>query len=101
MKAEYINIIRTRKHDMRPYLRELGSVERIMRHYVSNSENIENFTEKMTSLLDQYHIALNKLSELIGIFSEEENLAHQRHLMWISFSTIWKTIMTKRCLAIP
>lgn len=72
MKAEYINIIRTRKHDMRPYVRELGSVERIMRHYVSQKEDIEDFAEKMTSLLDQYHIALNKLSELIDIFSEED-----------------------------
>lgn len=72
MKAEYINIIRTRKHDMRPYVRELGSVERIMRHYVSQKEDMEDFTEKMTSLLHQYHIALNKLSELIDIFSEEE-----------------------------
>lgn len=72
MKAEYINIIRTRKHDMRPYVRELGSVERIMRHYVSQKEAMEDFTEKMTSLLDQYHIALKKLSELIDIFSEEE-----------------------------
>ena len=72
MKAEYINIIRTRKHDMRPYVRELGSVERIMRHYVSQRENMDDFTEKMTSLLDQYHIALNKLSELIDVFSEED-----------------------------
>lgn len=72
MKAEYINIIRTRKHDMRPYVRELGSVERIMRHYVSQKEEMEDFTEKMISLLDQYHIALNKLSELIDIFSEED-----------------------------
>lgn len=72
MKAKYINIIRTRKHDMRPYVRELGSVERIMRHYVSQKGDMEDFTEKMTSLLDQYHIALKKLSELIDIFSEEE-----------------------------
>ena len=73
MKAEYINIVRTRKHDMRPYIRELGSVERIMRHYVSKREEMEDFSEKMTSLLDQYHIALDKLSNLIDIFSEEDN----------------------------
>lgn len=72
MKAEYINIIRTRKHDMRPYVRELGSVERIMRHYISQKDEMQDFTEKMTSLLDQYHIALHKLSELIDIFSEED-----------------------------
>ena len=57
---------------MRPYVRELGSVERIMRHYVLQREDIEDFTEKMTSMLDQYHIALAKLSELIDIFSEED-----------------------------
>jgi hypothetical protein len=29
-KADYINVIRARKHDMRPYVRELGSIERMM-----------------------------------------------------------------------
>lgn len=72
MKAEYINIVRTRKHDMRPYIRELGSVERTMRHYISKKEEMEDFTEKINFLLDQYHIALNKLAELVDIFSEEE-----------------------------
>ena len=72
MKAEYINIVRTRKHDMRPYVRELGSVERLMRHYVSQKEDMEDFTEKMISLLKQYKKALDELSKLIDIFSEEE-----------------------------
>ena len=72
MKADYINIVRTRKHDMRPYIRELGSVERIMRYYISKKDEMEDFSEKMNSLLDQYHIALNKLSGFIDIFSEEE-----------------------------
>ena len=72
MKAEYINVIRTRKHDMRPYVRELDSAEMLMRHYLSKMDNIADFKMKMDIVLDQYHLALSKLSELIEIFSEEE-----------------------------
>lgn len=72
MKAEYINVIRTRKHDMRPYVRELDSAEMLMRHYLSKMDNITDFKMKMDVVLDQYHLALTKLSELIEIFSEEE-----------------------------
>lgn len=72
MKAEYINTIRTRKHDMRPYVRELGSIERLMRHYVSKKEQISDFSMKMNNLLKKYHIALSCLSDLIDVFSEEE-----------------------------
>ena len=73
MRAEYINVVRTRKHDMRPYIRELGAFERMMRHYVAKKEDMEDYTKKMTTLLDNHHIALNKLSELIDIFSEEDS----------------------------
>jgi signal transduction histidine kinase len=72
MKAEYINEVRTRKHDMRPYLRELGSVERMMRKYVSDNDSEPEYQQKMFNLLDKYHEALNHLSDLIDIFSEEE-----------------------------
>ena len=72
MKADYINEVRTRKHDMRPYLRELGSVERIMRKYISDNDSEPEYQQKMFNLLDKYHEALNHLSDLIDIFSEEE-----------------------------
>lgn len=71
MKADYINVIRARKHDMRPYVRELGSVERMMRQYIRNIEP-SDVTSKMNSLLNQHKIALDKLKELIDIFSEEQ-----------------------------
>lgn len=72
MKADYINEVRTRKHDMRPYLRELGSVERMMRKYVSDNDSEPEYQQRMFNLLDKYHEALNHLSDLIDIFSEEE-----------------------------
>lgn len=72
MKADYINEVRTRKHDMRPYLRELGSVERLMRKYVSECNKDSEYQQKMFTLLNQYHVALNHLSDLVDIFSEEE-----------------------------
>ena len=72
MKADYINEVRTRKHDMRPYLRELGSIERMMRKYVADNNADSEYQQKMFSLLDKYHDALKHLSDLIDIFSEEE-----------------------------
>ena len=72
MKAEYINIIRTRKHDMMPYIRELGSFERTIRHYVSKRDDMPDFSNKMNSLLDKYKENLAKLSELVNVFSEEQ-----------------------------
>ena len=70
-KADYINVIRARKHDMRPYVRELGSIERMMGQYIRNIE-ASPIASKMTSLLDQHKIALDKLKDLIDIFSEEQ-----------------------------
>ena len=71
-KKEFIDIVRTRKHDMRPYIRELDSAEVLMRHYLAKKDDMTDFASKMNAVLDQYHIALTKLSELIEIFSEEE-----------------------------
>lgn len=72
MKAEYINVIRTRKHDMRPYVRELDSAEELMRFYLSKKDEMTDFSQKMLRVIDQFHVALTKLSDLIDIFSEED-----------------------------
>lgn len=72
MKADYINEFSILKHDMRPYLRELGSVERIMRKYISDYDSEPEYQQKMFNLLDKYHKALNHLSDLIDILSKEE-----------------------------
>jgi signal transduction histidine kinase len=71
MKAEYINIVRTRKHDMMPYMRELGSVSRSLRGYVDKYGS-EVLQSKVASLLTQFESAYKGLSALIEIFSQEE-----------------------------
>lgn len=71
MKADYINEVKSRKHDTKSYFRELRSIERNMRRYVKNFQSIEDFQQKMNEALDKYHIALEALSQLVNIFSEE------------------------------
>lgn len=41
-KAEYINEVRMRKHDMRPHLRQMASSERLMLHYLDNINDINS-----------------------------------------------------------
>lgn len=70
MKSEYINTVRTRKHDMMPYMRELGSVARSIRGYIAKYGSSE-LQAKMTNLLVQFDDAFNGLSALVEVFSQE------------------------------
>lgn len=70
MKAEYINTVRTRKHDMMPYMRELGSVSRSIRGYVGKYGSPE-LQSKMANLFSQFDDAFNGLSALVDVFSQE------------------------------
>lgn len=71
MKAEYISEVKSRKHDTKPYFRELRSVERNMRRYVESYETMTDFKDKMSDSLNKFHTALEALSNLVNIFSEE------------------------------
>lgn len=70
MKAEYINTVRMRKHDMMPYIREMGSISRLMRMYIQSRGTAE-LKELTTELLDHFDNAYNHLFELIDVFSQE------------------------------
>ena len=70
MKAEYINTVRTRKHDMMPYMRELGSVSRSIRGYVGKYGSPE-LQSKMANLFTQFEEAYNGLYALVDVFSQE------------------------------
>ncbi len=71
MKTEYINTVRIRKHDMMPYIREMGSVARRIRNYVENSGN-PDLIQKTESLLIKFDSAFKGLSEIVRIFSQED-----------------------------
>lgn len=72
MKADYINEVKSRKHDTKKYFRELRCTERTLRRYVENYQSMPDFQQKMKEEMDRYHVALESLSQLVNIFSKEE-----------------------------
>lgn len=79
MKTEYINTVRTRKHDMMPYMRELGSVSRMMRRYVEKVDS-EDLKQKMLNLTNLFDAAYGGLSDLVEVFSNEEEFGMSERL---------------------
>jgi signal transduction histidine kinase len=71
-KAEYINEVRMRKHDMRPHLRQMASSERLMLHYLDNINDIEDLKKLLKKQISTSHNALQSLSELVEHLSNEE-----------------------------
>ena len=71
-KAEYINEVRMRKHDMGQYIFELGNIEDLMRYYLDNRETEKDFLQQMESLLDNFRSSLGELSTLLDNLSKEE-----------------------------
>lgn len=72
MKADYINEVRMRKHDMRPYLRQLASCERLMHHYIEHASNIEDLKVNLINQLKYSHVALDSVSAIVDHLSDEE-----------------------------
>lgn len=72
MRTEYVNEVRMRKHDIRPYLRQLASVERLMSHYIANADDTDGLKENMQSLLERYRVALPNVSNIIDHLADEE-----------------------------
>lgn len=72
MKADYINEVRMRKHDMRPYLRNLAAEEKMLRHLVDHRDDIPDFAINMTKILNSCRDDIKKLSELLDNLSNEE-----------------------------
>jgi signal transduction histidine kinase len=72
MKTEYINEVRMRKHDMRPYLTNLGSIGRMMQAYISKLEGMPEIQNKLSSLVVEHKKALESLSNLVSVLSEEQ-----------------------------
>ena len=72
MKAEYIDEVRMRKHDMRPYLRQISSAERLIRHYIKDTKNDEDFESHLNIQLARIHDSITHLSDIVEHLSEEE-----------------------------
>lgn len=70
MKSEYLDEIRMRKHDMKPYLRELRSAFKLMKHYADNST--KEIAVILNDLLDKQKTALDCLSSMIDRLADED-----------------------------
>lgn len=77
-KAEYINEVRMRKHDMRPHLRQMASSERLMLHYLDNINDIEDLKKLLKKQISTSHNALQSLSELVEHLSNEERFGEPK-----------------------
>ena len=71
-KAEYINEVRMRKHDMGQYIFELGNIEDLMRYYLDHRETEKDFCKQLECLLDNFRSSLGELSTLLDNLSKEE-----------------------------
>ena len=71
-KAEYINEVRMRRHDIRPHLRQLASLEKLMLHYIDNVIDMEELKRILRDKIEHSHVALTSISTIVDHLSDEE-----------------------------
>lgn len=72
MKTDYINEVRMRKHDMKPYLTQIKSTGNLMKYFIENCETLEELKENINNQLGYMQEATQKLSSLLDHLSDEE-----------------------------
>lgn len=72
MKTDYINEVRMRKHDMKPYLTQIKSTGNLMKYFIENCETLEELKENINNQLAYMQEATQKLSTLLDHLSDEE-----------------------------
>jgi hypothetical protein len=65
LKADYINEVRMRKHDMSPHLLQVKSAEKLMRHYIETTADIEELKKHLLAQVDYADNALTVISEIV------------------------------------
>lgn len=69
-KAEYVNEVRARKHDMMPHLRQLSSAQKNLEYYLSDSSKQMPIFAMQKEVQNQAK-AIEALSNILTIFSRE------------------------------
>lgn len=72
LKADYINEVRMRKHDMSPHLLQMKSADRLMRHYIDTTTDIVELKKHLLAQVDYADKALTGISEIVEHLSDEE-----------------------------
>lgn len=78
MKSEYMNEIRSRKHDMKPHLRQLASACDNLDYYITHKDRFSDkeFMDGMKEEVANQKVAIESLATLLKIFSREERFGN-------------------------
>lgn len=72
MKEQYKEEVRSRKHNMRPFLRRINSNVNLMRECIKSSTSIEDLKSRFNVLVDRIDNNARKLSNIIDRLSQED-----------------------------
>ncbi len=70
-KSEYMSEVLMRKHDMKPYLRELGATAELLQYFITNNSVLEHI-EAISDIVRDQNLAISKLNRLIDTLSDED-----------------------------
>ena len=80
IKQQYIDEVRSRKHNMRPYLREIKSSVDLARLYLDKASSIEELKAKLSSLLDRIESNGVGLADIVERLSQEDKFEEEEYL---------------------
>lgn len=74
MKTDYINEVRSRKHDMMPHLRQMSSARKNLEYYITHKDSMsdEDFMLGMKEEIANQKTAIDSLTTILKIFSRED-----------------------------
>lgn len=80
MKQQYIDEVRSRKHNMRPFLSEIKSSVDLARLYLDKASSIEELKAKLSSLLDSIQSNGESLASIVERLSQEDKFEEPIYL---------------------
>lgn len=80
LKQQYIDEVRSRKHNMRPFLREIKSSVDLARLYLEKASSIDELKAKLSSLLDSIESNGEGLAEIVERLSQEDKFEEADYL---------------------
>ena len=74
MKTDYINEVRSRKHDMMTHLRQMSSARKNLEYYITHKDSMseEDFVQGMKEEIANQKTAIDSLTTILKIFSRED-----------------------------
>ena len=80
IRQQYVDEVRSRKHNMRPYLREIKSCVDLARLYAEKASSLDELKIKIFSLLDSIESNGEGLANIVERLSQEEKFEETEYL---------------------